>query len=71
MYIHLYCSPVREIVIEALPAPNIVERPHVQGGAGEATGEEEQTYTRTHRRSWSTDEVSEANILPAVLQRLK
>ena len=57
-------SPMREIEIAAFPTPVIVER---------QTGEEadkEGRQSRTHKRSWSTEETSETTG-SASLQRLK
>ena len=60
----IFYSPIREILIKDLPVPKMVERTHGPEEGGK--------YSRTHRRSWSTDEVSESNSLTTpALQRLK
>lgn len=55
---------MRDIEIAAFPTPVIVER-HTEEEAGK-----EQKQSRTHRRSWSTDETSDVTG-PTILQRLK
>lgn len=54
---------MREITIEALPAPTMIERP-------QAAKREGLRPPRTHKRSWSTDEATEAP-MGHELQRLK
>lgn len=58
---------MREITVEELPVPAIIERTQ---GDGKEKGK--LTVVRTHKRSWSTDEASDVCLeIPTNLQQTK
>lgn len=57
---------MRDISIDDLPQPTIIERPNrsIEDGGGEKGG----AVARTHRRSWSNNETSDVLISVPNLQ---